>query len=382
MAMDLALVQEAIQGITKRFDRPYWLKCAREGRATHELWRAMAEAGLLGVGIPEAYGGFGGGVRETAALMEALSQAGMPPLFLVITGLSRTAILRHGSEAQKQAYIPPTVTGEKKFCFAITEPNAGTNTFKIQTLARQSINNTYLLNGQKIFISGANEADYMLVVARTTSFKEVSDRREGLSLFIVDAKSKGIELQPLNIAITAPEKQFIVFFSDVEVPAENLLGEEGHGIRYLFDALNPERLLAAATCVGIGDYALRKAVAYARERAPFDKPIGSYQALQHPLAYAKAHLEAARLMLYHACDVYDQGGVAGPESNMVKLLASEAAVEACNLAIQVHGGYGFDTDYDIITLWPLARLMEVAPLNNQMILNYIGEHVLGLPKSY
>lgn len=382
MATELELVREATRGVLRRFDRAYWLQCAREGRFTHEMWAAMATVGLLGVGIPEDYGGSGGGVRETAAVMEALAQAGMPPLFLVITGLSRTAILRHGSDAQKHAYLPPTVTGEKKFCFAITEPTAGTNTFKIQTLARHTARGTYLLNGQKIFISGANAADYMLVVARTTSFQEVSDRRAGLSLFIVDVKSPGIELHPLNIAIMAPEKQFSVFFSDVEVPAENLLGEEGQGIRYLFDALNPERLLAAATCVGIGDYALQKAVAYARERAPFDKPIGSYQALQHPLAYAKAHLEAARLMLYHACDVYDQGGVAGPESNMVKLLASEAAVEACNLAIQVHGGYGFDADYDIITLWPLARLMEVAPLNNQMILNYIGEHVLGLPKSY
>lgn len=380
-SVDLGAVREAVRGVTKRYDRKYWLQCTREGRFTDEMWQAMAEAGLLGLGIPEEYGGYGSGILGTVAVMEALAQAGMPPLMLVITGLSRAAILRHGSEAQKQTYIPPTVTGEKKICFAITEPNAGTNSFKIQTLARRT-GDTYLLNGQKIFISGVNEADYMLLVARTTSFSQVSDRREGLSLFMVDTRSRGIELQELNIGITAPEKQFIVFLGDVEVPADSLVGEAGRGIKYLFDALNPERLLTAATSIGIGDYALSKAVAYAKERAPFDKPIGSYQALQHPMAYAKARLEAARLMLYRACEVYDQGGVAGPEANMAKLLASEAGVEACNIAIQTHGGYGFDVDYDVITLWPLARLMEVAPINNQMVLNYIGEHVLGLPKSY
>jgi acyl-CoA dehydrogenase len=381
MTVDLSAVQEAVHGVTKRFDRAYWLRCARAGRFTDELWKAMGDAGLLGLGIPEVYGGYGGGMSEAAAAMDELSRAGLPPLFLVVTGLSRTAILRHASEEQKRAYLPPTVTGEKKFCFAITEPNAGTNAFKMQSLARRT-GDTYVLNGQKIFISGANEADYMLVVARTTSFNQVADRREGLSLFIVDTKSPGIELQQLNIDILAPEKQFSVFFSDVEISAANLVGEEGKGVKYLFDALNPERLFVAAMSVGVGDYALQKAVAYAKERAPFDRPIGSYQALQHPLAYAKAHLEAARLMLYRACEVYDQGGVAGPESNMAKLLASEAGVEACNIAIQTHGGYGFDADYDVITLWPVTRLMEVAPVNNQMVLNYIGEHVLGLPKSY
>lgn len=375
-------VKGLVQDLAKRFDRKYWLQCVREGRFTDELWRTMGDMGLLGLDIPEEYGGTGGGFTETVALMEGLSQAGLPPLYLVITGMSRPAILRHASEELKKKYIPPTVTGEKKFCFAITEPNAGTNTFKIEMLAKRADNGNYVINGQKVFISGANEADFVLLVARTTPYKQVSDRRDGISLFIVDMKSPGIEMQPLNIPLMAPEKQFLVYFTDVEVPAENLVGQEGKGLRCMFDALNPERLLIAAMCIGIGDYTLAKGVNYAKERAPFDKPIGSYQSLQHPMAYAKTHLEAARLMLYRASESYDQGGNAGPEANMAKLLGTEAGVEACEIAIQAHGGNGFDLDYDVISLWPLARLMKVAPINNQMVLNYIGEHVLGLPKSY
>jgi acyl-CoA dehydrogenase len=303
-------------------------------------------------------------------------------LYLVITGLSRAAILEHGTEEQKQRYIPPTVTGEEKFCFAITEPNAGTNSFKIQTIAKDTGKGTYKISGQKIFISGADVAEWILLVARTTPYSQVKDRREGLALFIVDAKAPGIELNPLNVAMVCPERQFIVNFDEVEVPAENLVGEKDKGVRVLFDALNPERLLVAAMSLGIGDFALQKAVEYANTRAPFDEPIGSYQALQHPMAYAKAHLEASRLMLYRAAQVYDAGSVAGAESNMAKLLCTEAATEACEIALQTHGGYGFDLDYDVVSLWSIARIMEVAPINNQMVLNFLGEKVLGLSKSY
>lgn len=375
-------IEQAIRGITRRFDRAYWLRCYKESRFTDELWRAMAEAGLLGAGIPEEYGGVGGGLTETSAVMDGLSRVGLAPLYLVITGLSRAAILKHGTEDQKRRYIPPTVSGEEKFCFAITEPNAGTNSFKIQTLAKETGKGTYKISGQKIFISGADVAEWILLVVRTTPYSQVKDRREGLALFIVDAKAPGIELNPLNIPMVCPERQFIVNFDEVEVPAENLVGKKDDGVRVLFDALNPERLLIAAMCLGIGDFALQKAVDYANTRAPFDEPIGSYQALQHPMAYAKAHLEASRLMLYRAAQVYDEGSVAGAESNMAKLLCTEAATEACEIALQVHGGYGFDMDYDILSLWSIARVMEVAPINNQMVLNFLGEKVLGLPKSY
>ncbi|MBE3558093.1 MAG: acyl-CoA/acyl-ACP dehydrogenase [Ktedonobacteraceae bacterium] len=381
IAERLEMINEVAQGIIKRFDRAYWLKCVREHRFTNEMWQAMGEAGLLGLGVPEEFGGAGGGVTEMVALMEVLAEAGIPPLFLVVTGLSRVPIIKYGTQEQNRRYVEPTTTGQKKLCFAITEPDAGTNTFKMQTLARPAADG-WVLNGQKVFISGANESDYMLVVCRTRAFSEGEDRQQGLSLFVVDTRSAGIELQKLNINVGWPEQQFLVFFNDVVLPADALIGKEGAGTKYLFDGLNPERLLVAAMSVGIGNYALRRAVEYAKIRAPFGKPIGAYQGLQHPMARAKTHLEAARLMMYKAAECFDAGEKAGPESNMAKLLASEAAVEAVDIAIQTHGGNGFDADYDIITLWPGVRLLQVAPINNEMLLNYIGEHVLGLPKSY
>ena len=374
-------VRQTAREIAERYNREYWLKCAREGRFTDEMWQAMCDAGLVGLSVPEEYGGSGGGVTELVALMETLAENGVAPLFLVVTGLTRVPIIKYGTPEQIERYVKPTITGEKKICFAITEPNAGTNTFKIQTVARET-EDGWVLNGQKVFISGANEADYMMVVTRTKPLNEVQDRRQGLSIFIIDPKSPGVEMHKLNIDLTAPEKQFQVFFNDVKIPKDALLGNEGEGIRYLFDGLNPERLLGAASSIGTGEFALRRAVEYAKQRAPFGQPIGSYQGIQHPMARAKAHLDAARLMMYHAAEKFDSGDKAGAEANMAKLLASEAAIEAVDIALQAHGGNGFDEDYDIITLWPGARLGAVAPINNQMILNYIGEHVLGLPKSY
>ena len=373
-------VRQTAQEIAERYNREYWLKCAREGRFTDEMWQAMCDAGLVGLSVPEEYGGSGGGVTELVALMETLAENGVAPLFLVVTGLTRVPIIKYGTPEQIERYVKPTITGEKKLCFAITEPNAGTNTFKIQTLA-QPTDDGWVLNGQKVFISGANEADYMLVVTRTTPYGQVEDRRQGLSLFVIDAKSPGIEMSRLNIAVMG-EHQFQVFFNDVKLPKDALIGEEGKGIRYLFDGLNPERLIAAAMAVGIGDYALARGVEYAKQRAPFGQPIGSYQGLQHPMAHAKAQLEAARLMMYDAARRFDAGENAGPGANMAKFLASEAAVAAVDIALQAHGGNGFDADYDIITFATPIRLMRVAPINNEMILNYIGEHVLGLPKSY
>ena len=384
MAVDLdrvAAAREVAWAIGGRFDRKYWLQCMREGRFTDEMWEAMGEAGLLALSVPEDVGGAGGGMTELVAVMETLSGMGVPPFFLVITGLSRVPILKYGTQEQVERYVKPTITGEKKLCFGITEPEAGTNTFKISTLATPT-DNGYRLNGRKVFVTGANEADYMLVVTRTTRASQVSDRREGISLFVVDLKSEGIELQELNIQLNWPDKQFLVFFDDVELPEGSLVGEAGLGARYLFDALNPERLLVAALSIGLGDYALARAVNYARDRAPFGKPIGSYQGIQHPLARSKVNLEAARLMTYDAAAKFDAGEKAGAQSNMAKLLASEAGVAAIDVAIQTHGGNGFDSDYDILPLLPGARLLEVAPISNEMVLNYIGEHVLGLPKSY
>jgi alkylation response protein AidB-like acyl-CoA dehydrogenase len=252
----------------------------------------------------------------------------------------------------------------------------------MSTSARRRDDGSYVLRGQKVFISAADQADHMLVVARTTPFQEVTRKSDGISLFAVDASTPGIELQPRAIEWHAPERQFSVFFDDVVVPPEALIGPEGEGAASMFESLNAERVVISAWTLGLGDFALAKAVAYARQRAPWGPPIGSYQAVAHPLARAKAQLEAARVMTYRAAAVIDAGGTGGQEANIAKLLASEAADAAVDAAIQTHGGMAFDADADIVALWPMVRILRIAPLNNEMILNYISEHVLGLPRSY
>lgn len=374
-------VQEATRAISETFPRSYILDCIKEDRFPEEMWRAMGEYGLLGLSVPEKHGGSGGGVVEIVALGEALALGGVPTLFLVVTGLSRVPIIRHGTPAQIAKFVTPTCDGSVKLCFAITEPNAGTNSFDMSTFAARD-GEGWVLNGQKVFISGARDADFMLVIARTQKPSEVKHRTEGMSLFVIDMKSPGIQLQTLNIQVETAERQYLVFFDNVRLPADALIGEAGKGAKLMFEGLNSERLLAASAALGLADYVLKKAVAYSLDRKPFGKPIGSYQALQHRMALAKAELEAARLMTYSAAERFDAGEDAGAHANMAKLLASRAAREAMDAAIQTHGGYAFDRDYDIITLWPMIRLMEIAPINNEMLLNYIGEHVLGLPKSY
>jgi acyl-CoA dehydrogenase len=375
-------IQEAARGVTKQYPRSYILQCIKEDRFPDELWQALGKFGLLGLSIPEEYGGSGGGVLEITALNEALALAGVPTLFLVVTGLGRVPIVRNGTKEQIARYVTPTCTGEKKLCFAITEPNAGTNSFAMTTLATRNADGGWTLNGQKVFISGARDADTMLVVARTTKAGEVKHRTEGMSLFVLDVKAPGVKLQQLNIQVETAERQYMVFFDNVQLPADAVIGEPGKGAKLMFEGLNSERLLAAGAALGLGDYALSKAVAYANDRKPFGRPIGSYQALQHRLALAKAEIEAARLMTYDAADRFDNGEDAGAHANMAKLLASRAAVAAIDATLQTHGGYGFDRDYDVVTLWPMIRLLEIAPINNEMLMNYIGEHVLGLPKSY
>ncbi|MDP3808051.1 acyl-CoA dehydrogenase family protein [Hydrogenophaga sp.] len=374
-------VQEAARGVTTLYPRSYILQCIKEDRFPDELWQKLGEFGLLGLSVPEEYGGSGGGVLEITALNEALALAGVPTLFLVVTGLGRVPIMRNGTPEQIRKFVTPTCTGEKKLCFAITEPNAGTNSFAMTTLAT-SDGDGWVLNGQKVFISGARDADYMLVIARTTKAGEVKNRTEGISLFVLDMKTPGIQLTQLNIQVETAERQYMVFFDNVKLPADALIGEAGKGAKLMFEGLNSERLRAAGAAIGLGDYALAKAVAYSKDRKPFGKPIGSYQALQHRMAQAKAQIEAARLMTYNAAERFDAGEDAGAHANMAKLLGSQAAVAAVEAALQTHGGYGFDRDYDIVTLWPMVRLLEIAPINNEMLLNYIGEHVLGLPKSY
>lgn len=374
-------VREAARVVSEGFSREYMRECIDNHRFPQEAWEALGEYGLLGITIPENLGGTGGGQVELVALMEALAETGLVLPMLLLTGFARVPIIRHGTAEQFERFVRPTISGTEKLCFAITEPDAGTNSFAMSSLATRD-GDGYRLTGRKVFISGAADADRMLVVARTQKAGEVERRTEGMSLFVVDTDAPGVELQPLNIDVGWPERQYLVFFDDVELAADRLIGNPGQGLAGMFEALNSERLLVTAMSVGLGNYALNKAVAYANERKPFGVPIGSYQALQHRLAEAKAELEAARLMMIQAAATFDAGGNAGAHANMAKLLGSRAAVKAVEAALQTHGGYGFDRDYDIITLWPSARLMEIAPINNEMLLNYIGEHVLGLPKSY
>jgi len=375
-------IREAVTGVTARYDRAYFLQRAREGGDFDEIWAAMAEKDLLGVGIPEELGGSGGGLTGTTAIMETMSQAGVPPLLYASTTFSREAILKHGSEAQIADLVLPTMAGKARMCLAVTEPDAGTNAFAMRTRARRTDSGGYVINGQKVFISGADHADRLMLIARTAPPGEPVGRHSGFSLFAVERSLPGIELRRLDIPWYAPERQFEIFLADVEVPADALIGREGEGFEYLLSCLNQERVIISAWALGLGDFALRKAVDYANQRAPFGQPIGSYQAVQHPLALAKANMEAARQVMYSAAAEYDDGGEPGAKANMSKLLASRAALQAVEAAIQTHGGYGFVIENDVITLWPMIRVLQIAPLNNESILNFIGERVLGMPRSY
>ncbi len=375
-------IRSFVERLTAKYDRRYWVERATKGESIDELWRELGRAGYLGVTVPEQYGGSGLSLRRLAILMEELAARGVLAGFLVIsTAMGAIPIAKYGTEEQKRRYLPALANGSEKFCFAITEPDAGSNSFRIRTLARRD-GDQYILSGQKAFITGVNDADHMMVVARTVSADEVTDKREGISLFIVDPKAQGIEKHQMDIRILMPERQFRVFFDGVHLPASSRLGEEGKGLKILFDALNPERITLGALLVGTGRYALGKAVEYAKTRTVFDVPIGAHQGLAHPMAVAKTQLELAALMTHRAAEVFDQGGEAGMYANMAKYAAAEAAIETVDLAMQVHGGSGFTGEVDLITLWPMVRLMRTAPVSREMVLNYIAEHTLGLPRSY
>lgn len=378
------MIRDFVRQVARTYGRDYWLAKARAGAFAEELWQELAAGGYLGMMIPPEYGGGGLGLRQMAVFIEEMGHQGIPLLLVVVGNVMDAALIaRYGNPDMKQRYLPPLARGEIRLCFALTEPTAGSNSFRVTTSARLD-GDSYVLNGQKMFITGVDASDHLLVVARTTPFDEAEDKREGLSLFVVDRRSPGITLQPLDMGVLHPETQFAVYFDDVRVPRGDLVGEEGKGNRYLFDALNPERISAAAVAVGLGRLVLEKAVAYARERVVFDQPIGSHQGLQHPLAEAKTHLEMAALMTHYAAQLSDGGDrmTAAAYANMAKFAAADAATEACDLAIEVHGGSGFSNDVDLITLWPFIRMLRTVPVSREMILNYIGEHVLGLPRSY
>lgn len=375
-------LRDVVTRIATKYDRRYWLDCADSGKYPTELWRALADAGILGITVPPEYGGSGGGATELVVVAETLNYHGIFVSSMGHLNFSRAAVTRYGTEEQKELLLRPSVTGDVKVSLCATEPDAGTNTFKVRTLARPRPGGGYVLNGRKLFIGGADVADYYVVIARTVPFQDVADKREGMAIFLVDAKSAGIEIAPMDIVVADCVRRFFVNFDDVELPATALIGQPGDGLAPMFHNLNQERVIACANNIGCGYFMLQKAVDYVREREVFDRPIGSYQAVQHPLARAKAKLDSARLMTYDAARRHEAGQRSARYSNMTKLLSSEAAWEAADAAIQFHGGYAFDRSTDLWDMFAHIRLSRVAPLNNEMVLNYIGERVLGLPRSY
>ncbi|MEZ0150912.1 MAG: acyl-CoA dehydrogenase family protein [Candidatus Reddybacter sp.] len=371
------------QSLVKSYDRKYWMECADTGRFPEEMYKQVAADGFVGTMVPEAYGGAGLGLVEMDLFMEGLSNQGIPLLSLVIGAtMSMAPIGDHGTEEQKQQYLPDACSGKTRFCFAITESGAGTNTIKAATIAKQTPDGRFKLNGNKTFITDFVESDYALVVARTTPHTEVERKTDGFTLFIVDTKAKGVTANEIPVSIPIPELQYEVFFDDVDLGPEHVLGEVGKGFNILFESLNPERVLVGAICTGVGRYAMEKAVEYANDRVVFNGPIGAYQALQHPLAKAKTEIELASLMTRKAAWLFDRGEACGGESNMAKYAAAEAALHAVDASLQCFGGNGFTKEYGIFDIYPMVRLFKTAPLNSEMILNYIGEHVLGLPRSY
>ena len=354
-----------------------------------ELWQTFADVGLMGCLVPEEYGGTDVGLLPLALGFEKIAALGISPNILLVTCMDSACIARNASEAIKEQYLPGIVSGETKFCFAITEADAGTNSFNMKTKAELQ-QDKFVINGSKTFISGVEVADYMLLVARTTSLEEAKKtgmgQYHGLTLFIVPTDAPGIEKQLMPMAFNEGVGQYTLFFDNVEVAADQVVGEIDMGALVMFNSLNPERILAAAMCSGMSQYSVGMAADYAKERKVFrDTPIGAYQGIAHPLAMAKAEHEAARLLMLKAAWAYDQGWApakVGSLANMCKLLNSESAIHSVDVAIETLGGSAFTEEQGLLPLWNGARLLKTAPVSKEMILNFIAEWELGLPKSY
>jgi alkylation response protein AidB-like acyl-CoA dehydrogenase len=374
-------LRRTVKEIVAGFGHDYYMRASRAGEPMQELWDILGKGGFLGLNIAEQYGGGGAGLTELAIVLEEMSAGGCPELALVLSqGIAGSVLQRHGTTAQKERYLPAVASGAEKFVFAMTEPDAGSNSHNVSTTARRD-GDEWVVRGTKYYISGLDHAQHFLLVARTGT--DDPSGRGKLTLFLVDdPDTKGLSRQVIPTALQAPERQFTVFFDDMRIPADSVVGEVGEGLSPLFDGLNPERVLSAVICAGIGGYAIEKAVNYAREREVWGVPIGSHQGVQHPIAEAKIELEAARAMTWRAAALYDADRPAGEESNMAKYLASRAGFKALDTAIQVHGGNGLADEYGLSDLWGIVRLQQIAPVSTQMVLNHIAQHTLGLPRSY
>ena len=376
------MLRSAVRDVAAKFGHQYFAEKARTNGRTDELWQEVAQLGFLGVHLPEEYGGGGGGMVELAIVSEELAAQGCPLLLILVSpAICGELISAFGTSAQKQRWLQPMAAGEK-MVFAITEPDAGSNSHNIATTATRD-GDVYRLNGAKTFISGVDEAPAMVVVTRTATDPETGRAR--LSLFVVDTDAPGLERAHIPVEIAAPEKQYTLFFDNVEVPADRLIGEEGEGLRQVFVGLNPERIMSATICTGIGRYALDRAAEYARDRSVWGVPIGRHQGVAHPLAIAKIEVELARLMTLKAAWMHDHSDdrvAAGEAANMAKYAAAEAGLHALDAAIQAHGGNGMTSEYGLADLWGMVRLLRIAPVSREMVLNFVAQQSLGLPKSY
>jgi len=377
-------IREAILQVCKPFDAAYWLERDRNGGFPLDFHKAIADAGWLGVCMPEAYGGSGLGIQEAAIMVQAISESGagmsgVSAIHMNIFGLNPVVVF--GTEEQKRRILPPLISGKEKACFAVTEPNTGLNTTQLKTFAKKTADG-YVVNGRKVWISTAQVTEKMLLLARTTPLEEVKKPTDGLSLFYTNLDRRYVDVKEIEKLGRKAVDSNELFIDNLPIPQEDLIGEEGQGFRAILHSMNPERALAAAGAIGLGRVALKRAAEYAGERIIFDRPIGKNQGVQHPLAKCWMELEGANLMVMNAAWRYDQGLPCGAESNAAKYLSGEAGFRACETAVLTHGGFGYAKEYHVERYFREAMLLRIAPISTQLIMCYIAEKVLGLPKSY
>jgi hypothetical protein len=374
-------LRKAVSDLGRRYGHEYYVKQARSGGHTSELWDEAGRLGYLGVAVPEEFGGGGGGIGDLAAVCEELATAGCPLLLMVVSpAICATIIARFGTDEQRNRWLPGFADGTVKMAFGITEPDAGSNAHKITTTAQRD-GGDWVLNGRKIYISGVDESQAVMIVGRTADAKTGKLKP---ALFIVPTDAPGFEFKAIEMDIVSPDRQFLLFLDDVRLPADALVGSEDAALAQLFAGLNPERIMAASFATGIGLLALDKAVGYAKTRNVWGTPIGAHQGLAHPLAEARIHVELARLMTQKAAALYDAGNdmAAGEAANMAKFAAGDAAARAADQALQTHGGNGLASEYGLGALVLASRIGRIAPVSREMILNFVAQHTLGLPKSY
>lgn len=376
-------IREAVRALCRGFDSGYWQKADERNAYPDEFVRALTQAGWLAALIPQHYGGAGLGLGEASVVLEEINRSGGNSGACHGQMYNMGTLLRHGSEAQKRRYLPKIASGELRLqSMGVTEPTTGTDTTRLKTTAVKK-GNRYVVNGQKVWLSRVQHSDLMILLARTTPLAEVKRKSEGMSIFLVDihaALGHGLTLRPIRNMVNHETNE--AFFDNVEIPAESLIGEEGKGFKYILDGLNAERALIAAECIGDGYWFVDKATAYARDRIVFDRPIGQNQGVQFPIAESYIEIEAANLMRWRACRLFDRQENCAAEANMAKYLAAKASWEAANVCLQTHGGFGFASEYDVERKFRETRLYQIAPVSTNLILSYVAEHVLGLPRSF